>query len=96
MKTGHTAKLRNALVKGGFPGLSKRIIFNDAKSGPSRKIKLWWADEIFRSSQAAQRKLEQAIREEFGDEILVMYFIERPTNLCSGRILIIQLRPPDA
>ncbi len=93
--TGHTARLRSALRKGGFPVQAKiGHIFNDHyRRKYFRRLKIWFATEIFSASHARQRKLEKAIREEFGDEILVMYFAALPYYHGGGKSLIIRLKP---
>ena len=70
-----TAKFRKALKAAKFN--ADGFIFNDkSKRTGIRRLKLWRAGAIEQASQYRQKKLEAKLREEFGDRIRVMYFID--------------------
>jgi hypothetical protein len=80
---GDTGLFRMALDEAGFEHAAARTIFNDdSKAKPkrnTRRLKLWFATEVFDAPQKQQRKLEKVLRELFGDRILAMYFARNST-----------------
>ncbi len=76
---GDNGRFRQALMESGFTSRATSSIFNDnSKARPStnvRRLKLWFADAVFNAPQQQQRKLERALRKQFGDRIISMYFI---------------------
>lgn len=76
---GDIGLFRLALVEAGFELASQRSIFNDDSKAkpkaPTRRLKLWFASDIFKATQTRQRKLEKSLRELFGDRIIAMYFV---------------------
>lgn len=74
---GDIGLFREALLNNGFATLSKWVIFNDnSHYHTRRRLKLWFAKEVFDATQKKQRALEQSLRLAFGDRIIEMYFIE--------------------
>jgi hypothetical protein len=75
---GDIGLFRLALVEAGFDSASQRSIFNDDSKAkpkaPTRRLKLWFATDVFKAKQAKQWKLEKSLRELFGDRIISMYF----------------------
>jgi hypothetical protein len=83
---GDIGLFRLALVEAGFNDLAKDIIFNDDSNAKPktgvRRLKLWFATEVFNAPQKQQLRLEKSLRELFehvGKEILCMYFVQNST-----------------
>lgn len=76
---GDKGLLRLALVEAGFKRhVVQGQIFNDVRKTGVRRLKLWFASEVFDAPQAQQRKLEKSLRELFdmyGTRIEHMEFI---------------------
>jgi hypothetical protein len=53
----------------------KRITFTHARKDGTRRVKLWLANDVFRSDRAQQLKLEAALKRNYGDKYLGGYFI---------------------
>lgn len=88
---GDTGKFRAALHALGLK--HDAIMFNTKSSdGKRRRIKLWFADDVFNSSQATQHELEKKLREAYGTRILSMYFIKRPNWCGGGKCMCIRLQ----
>lgn len=93
---GDIGAFRNALKMAGFRKDHSHVIFNDnskAKINTGiRRLKLWYADDVFSESQKKQRELERYLRQAFGDRILAMYFIAAAAWCGGGKSLCIRLR----
>lgn len=92
---GDTGLFRLALLEAGFKWQATRAsIFNDyRKHGQFRRLKLWFATEVFDAPQAQQRKLEKSLRELFGTRIEHMEFIKGGIGRTPGwKSLTIKLR----
>jgi len=93
---GDTGKFRQALLSAGFVNRAKSTIFNDNSKAkpqqPTRRLKLWFADDVFSSPQKKQKKLEKALRELFGDRIIKMYFTHSPSYGAQFKSLCIKLK----
>ena len=76
---GDTGAVRKCLAKAGlndtsFGGL--RLMYNDVtKNRSTRRIKLWFADDVFDATGKQQRKLDRALKAEFGTRYLGGHFI---------------------
>lgn len=91
MNASDTGKFRTALLMAGFFRYSEGTIFNDVNKAKTwRRLKLWFADEVFNSSQKQQQVLEKELRQQFGDRILTMYFLEG-RRWSPGKALCIRL-----
>ena len=93
---GDTGLFRAALDAAGFKSSSdtydSRHIFNDnSKDHLRRRLKHWFATEVFTAPQKQQRKLERELRASFGDRILSMYFVPAPYWTGGGYSLCIKL-----
>jgi hypothetical protein len=78
---GDTGKFRKALAEAGFDSFGTfgqlRGMFNDvAKSRATRRIKLWFAGDVFDAPQTQQRKLEHNLKNEFGTRYLGGQFVQ--------------------
>jgi len=80
---GDIGKFRRALLNAGFVRQSDGSIFNDDSKAKVktnvRRLKLWFASDVFDATQKQQRRLEKYLRSEFGERILTMYFVENST-----------------
>lgn len=99
---GDIGLFRLALKEAGFDQPQYRSIFNDDSKAKTktgiRRLKLWFATDVFDAPQKQQRKLEKSLRELFehtGKEILCMYFVQNSTPygmLGGAKSLCIKLR----
>lgn len=52
-----------------------RMTFTYARKNGTRKIKLWLANDVFDAPRAQQVRLEQHLRENYGDKYIGGYFV---------------------
>ena len=83
---------RSALLLAGFFDKSESTIFNDRHKDGSRRLKLWFAEQVFAAPQEQQQALEQYLREAFGDRIRSMYFSNGSRWQHKWKALCIQLK----
>jgi hypothetical protein len=92
---GDIGMFRSALWAAGFRDLAEGIIFNDDRKCkpklPGRRLKLWFAGQVFNASHAQQVLLEDALRNCFGDRIITMYFTQTASWLPKSKSLCIKL-----
>lgn len=93
---GDTGKFLKALAATGFSTLDHwsglRKIFNDVRKDRStRRLKLWFAADVFNATQQKQQKLERMLKKEFGTRYLGGEFISNGNYLYDGKALCIKL-----
>ena len=90
---GDLGKFRKALSDSGFKGHAESMIFNDvAKVRGYRRLKLWHATAIQEAPQAAQHKLADAVKKEFGDRFISMY-LSKHGGMWGGWGLCVRVKP---
>ena len=89
---GDTGLFRSALMLAGFFPQAECSIFNDNHKSGGRRLKLWFADSVFKAPQEQQKALAENLREAFGDRIQKMEFIATPTWYGNFKSLCIQLK----
>jgi hypothetical protein len=89
---GDTGLFRSALMLAGFFPQAECSIFNDNHKSGGRRLKLWFADSVFKAPQEQQKALEKELRAVFGDRIKTMYFVDAPYWVWCTKSLCIQLK----
>jgi hypothetical protein len=93
---GDTGKFRKALAEAGFDNFNTfgrlRWVFNDvSKSRATRRIKLWFASDVFDAADKKQRKLERELKAEFGTRYLGGHFVDAGYRNYHAKSLCIRL-----
>jgi hypothetical protein len=93
---GDTGAVRKCLAKAGFPGWNPgdlgSAMFNDvAKSRATRRIKLWFASDVFDAPQKQQKRLERELKKEFGTRYLGGRFVNAGYQHYHAKSLCIRL-----
>jgi hypothetical protein len=93
---GDTGAIRKCLAKAGFTGWRASDpgsqMFNDvSKSRATRRIKLWFAQDVFDAADKEQRKLERALKAEFGTRYLGGHFVDAGYQYYHAKSLCIRL-----
>jgi hypothetical protein len=93
---GDVGAFRAALKVAGFRKDHSYTIYNDStKHRTSRRLKLDYADDIFKAPQKQQKLLEKQLRAAFGERIIEMKFIKQARcwwhSQDSGKSLIVRL-----
>lgn len=89
---GDTGALRAALLVTGFLPEAGDPIYSDSHKRGTRRIKLWFADEVFRAPQEQQQALEKELIQRLGNRIQSMYFIDGFLPWVPFKSLCIQLK----
>jgi predicted secreted acid phosphatase len=91
---GSVKKFRAALAQAGFNVVGLRsTIFNDRhKDSGYRRMKLWFADSVQDAPQAKQKKLVEKLKQQFGDQFLMVYLTKRGGWMGGGWSLCVRIR----
>ena len=93
---GDTGAIRKCLANAGFTGWKASdfgsSMFNDvSKSRATRRIKLWFAQDVFDAADKKQRKLERELKKEFGTRYLGGHFVDAGYRFNNSKSLCIRL-----
>lgn len=79
-RTNYKAPLIRSLRESGYRSTNTwggtRSTFTHLRKDGSRRVKLWFARDVFDSSEEQQRKLEQRLKVNYGEAYMGGYFIE--------------------
>lgn len=89
-----TKLFRKSLAEAGFFHTRRwaPTVFNDKHKGtPTRRLKLWFGDEVFDASQKTQKTLERALKKNFGERYLYGKFAAKGGYHGGGKAFCVYL-----